>query len=66
MTISELTLKSRDEEPVRRLEIFTDSGRRRGGPVVALAVYAAIRERKALDGLTLRQKDARDKATRMP
>ncbi|MBZ9746788.1 transposase [Mesorhizobium sp. CO1-1-7] len=30
MTISELTLKSRDEEPVRRLEIFTGSGRRRG------------------------------------
>lgn len=27
MTISELTLKSRDEEPVRRLEIFTGSGR---------------------------------------
>ncbi|RWI84626.1 MAG: hypothetical protein EOR21_30510 [Mesorhizobium sp.] len=29
MTISELKLKSRDEEPVRRLEIFTGSGRRR-------------------------------------
>ena len=29
MTISELTLKSRDEEPVRRLEIFTGAGRRR-------------------------------------
>lgn len=29
MTISQLTLKSRDEEPVRRLEIFTGSGRRR-------------------------------------
>jgi transposase-like protein len=29
MTISELTLKSRDEEPVRRLEIFTGSERRR-------------------------------------
>ncbi|MCV3244028.1 transposase [Mesorhizobium robiniae] len=29
MTVSELTLKSRDEEPVRRLEIFTGSGRRR-------------------------------------
>ncbi|MER9933527.1 transposase, partial [Mesorhizobium sp. M0093] len=29
MTISELTLNSRDEEPVRRLEIFTGSGRRR-------------------------------------
>jgi len=29
VTISELTLKSRDEEPVRRLEIFTGSGRRR-------------------------------------
>jgi hypothetical protein len=29
MTISELALKSRDEEPVRRLEIFTRSGRRR-------------------------------------
>lgn len=29
MTISEFTLKSRDKEPVRRLEIFTGSGRRR-------------------------------------
>ena len=29
MTISELTLKSNDEEPVRRLELFTGSGRRR-------------------------------------
>jgi len=29
MTISEFTLKSKDEEPVRRLEIFTGSGRRR-------------------------------------
>ena len=29
MTISELTLKSRDGEPVRRLEIVTGSGRRR-------------------------------------
>jgi transposase len=29
MTISELTLKSSDEEPVRRFEIFTGSGRRR-------------------------------------
>ena len=29
MTISELTLKSGDDEPVRRLEIFTGSGRRR-------------------------------------
>lgn len=29
MTISEFTLKSMDEEPVRRLEIFTGSGRRR-------------------------------------
>ncbi len=29
MTISEFTLKSREEEPVRRLEIFTGSGRRR-------------------------------------
>jgi transposase len=29
MTISELTLKSKDEEPVLRLEIFTGSGRRR-------------------------------------
>ena len=29
MTISEFTLKSRDEEPVRRLEIVTGSGRRR-------------------------------------
>jgi len=32
MTISEFTLKSRDEEPVRRLEIFTGSGRRREWP----------------------------------
>lgn len=32
MTISELTLKSRDEEPVRRLEIFTGAGRRREWP----------------------------------
>lgn len=29
MTISEPTLKSRDEKPVRRLQIFTGSGRRR-------------------------------------
>ncbi|MEQ1956656.1 transposase [Mesorhizobium yinganensis] len=29
MTISELRLKSRDEEPVRRLELFTGAGRRR-------------------------------------
>ena len=29
MTISELTLKSSDEEPVRRFEVFTGSGRRR-------------------------------------
>jgi len=29
MTISELALKSRDEDPVRRLEIFTGPGRRR-------------------------------------
>lgn len=29
---SEFTLKSRDEEPVRRLEIFTGSGRRREWP----------------------------------
>lgn len=29
MTISEFKLKSKDEEPVRRLEIFTGSGRRR-------------------------------------
>ena len=29
MTISEFTLKSRDEEPVRRLEIFTGTGRQR-------------------------------------
>ena len=29
MTISELSLKSKGEEPVRRLEIFTGSGRRR-------------------------------------
>jgi transposase len=28
MTISELTLKSREGEPVRRLEVFTGSGRR--------------------------------------
>lgn len=32
MTISELTLKSRDEDPVRRLEIFTGAGRRREWP----------------------------------
>lgn len=32
MPISELTLKSRDEEPVRRLEIFTGAGRRREWP----------------------------------
>jgi transposase len=29
MTISELTLKSSDDEPVRRLEVFTGTGRRR-------------------------------------
>ena len=29
MTISELTLKTRDEEPVRRFEVFTGAGRRR-------------------------------------
>jgi transposase len=29
MTISELTLKSSDPEPVRRFEVFTGSGRRR-------------------------------------
>ena len=29
MTISELTLKSSDDEPVRRFEIFTGTGRRR-------------------------------------
>lgn len=29
MTISELTLKSRAEEPVRRLKVFTGAGRRR-------------------------------------
>ena len=29
MTISELTLKTRDEEPVRRFEVFTRAGRRR-------------------------------------
>jgi len=29
MTISELTLKSRDAEPVHRFEIFTGAGRRR-------------------------------------
>ena len=32
MTISELTLKSRDEESARRLEIFTGAGRRREWP----------------------------------
>src|SRR5690606_6986932 len=32
MPISEFTLKSRDDEPVRRLEIFTGSGRRREWP----------------------------------
>ncbi|RWF86831.1 transposase [Mesorhizobium sp.] len=32
MPISELTLKPRDEEPVRRLEIFTGAGRRREWP----------------------------------
>jgi transposase len=32
MPISELTLESRDEEPVRRLEIFTGAGRRREWP----------------------------------
>uniref|UniRef100_UPI0013D251E9 transposase n=1 Tax=Escherichia coli TaxID=562 RepID=UPI0013D251E9 len=30
MTISELTLEPRDGEPVRRFEVFTGSGRRRG------------------------------------
>jgi transposase len=29
MTISEFTLKSSDEEPVRRFEVFTGTGRRR-------------------------------------
>ena len=29
MTISELTLKTREEEPVRRFEVFTGTGRRR-------------------------------------
>ena len=29
MSISQLTLKSNDEEPVRRFEVFTGSGRRR-------------------------------------
>jgi transposase len=29
MTISELTLKTRGEEPVRRFEVFTGTGRRR-------------------------------------
>ena len=29
MTISELTLKTNDDEPVRRFEVFTGSGRRR-------------------------------------
>ena len=32
MPISEFTLKPRDDEPVRRLEIFTGSGRRREWP----------------------------------
>ncbi|WP_352648697.1 transposase [Mesorhizobium sp. M0408] len=32
MTISELTLKSNDLEPVRRFEVFTGSGRRREWP----------------------------------
>ena len=32
MTISELTLKSRDADPIRRLEIFTGAGRRREWP----------------------------------
>lgn len=32
MTISELTPKSRDAEPVRRFEIFTGAGRRREWP----------------------------------
>ncbi|MBB2671524.1 UNVERIFIED_ORG: transposase [Rhizobium esperanzae] len=29
MSISELTLKSKDDEPVRRFEVFTGNGRRR-------------------------------------
>lgn len=29
MSISELTLKTKDDEPVRRFEVFTGSGRRR-------------------------------------
>jgi transposase len=29
MTISELALKSSDDEPVRRFEVFTGAGRRR-------------------------------------
>lgn len=41
MTISELTVKSRDEEPVRRLEIFTGSGRRREWPPEAKARIVA-------------------------
>jgi transposase len=32
MTISELTLKSGDVEPVRRFEVFTGAGRRRDWP----------------------------------
>jgi transposase len=32
MTISEFKLKSSDREPVRRLEVFTGSGRRRAWP----------------------------------
>ncbi|MER8390106.1 transposase [Mesorhizobium sp. M1428] len=41
MTISEFTLKSKDEEPVRRLEIFTGSGRRREWPPEEKARIAA-------------------------
>ncbi|MER8402978.1 transposase [Mesorhizobium sp. M1348] len=41
MTISEFTLKPRDEEPVRRLEIFTGSGRRREWPPEAKARMVA-------------------------
>lgn len=40
MTISEFTLKSKDEEPVRRLEIFTGSGRRREWPLSMPAQYS--------------------------
>jgi transposase len=37
MTISELTLEPRDAYPVRRLEVFTGSGRRRAWPAAEKA-----------------------------